>query len=48
VVLTATNGAGFDSITKTDYISVPEPALLTQLFSGFVGLFALNAFRKRD
>ena len=49
VTLTSTNGAGSDSETKVDHIhiSVPEPALLTQLLSGVFGLFALNAYRKR-
>jgi CubicO group peptidase (beta-lactamase class C family) len=49
VTLTSTNGAGSDSETKVDHIhiSVPEPALLTQLLSGVFGLFALNASRKR-
>jgi PKD repeat protein len=48
VTLIATNAAGSDTLIRTDYIDVPEPALLTQLLSGAFGLFALNAYRKRD
>jgi hypothetical protein len=42
-----TNGAGSDTLILTDYINVPEPALLTQLFSGAFGLFVLSGYRKR-
>jgi PKD repeat protein len=49
VTLIATNAAGSDTLIRTDYIDVPEPAQLTQLLSGAFGLFALNAYRrKRD
>ena len=48
VTLIATNGAGLDSETKTDYINVPEPAVFIQLLSGAFGLFVLSAYRKRD
>ena len=48
VTLLATNGFGNDTEIKVDYINVPEPALLTQLVSGVFGLFALNAYRKRE
>lgn len=47
VSLTATNANGFDSLVRTDYIFVPEPAVLMQLAAGIFGLVGLNFHRRR-
>jgi hypothetical protein len=50
VKLAITSGYSADSwaLAEFEVFGVPEPALLTQLLSGAFGLFALNAYRKRD
>jgi hypothetical protein len=50
VKLAITSGYSAESwaLAEFEVFGVPEPALLTQLLSGAFGLFALNAYRKRD
>ena len=47
VSLTAANAAGFDTLIRTDLITVPEPGGLVQLVPGCAGLLLLNAYRRR-
>ena len=47
VTLMVTNGAGSDTLVRTIFINVPEPAQLTQFVSGVFGPFMLSAYRKR-
>ncbi len=47
VSLTATNDNGFDTLVHTDYIAVPEPAVLIQLAAGILTLIGLDSRRRR-
>lgn len=47
VSLTARSASGSDTETQTNLITVPEPTALLQLASGWVGLWALSARRRR-
>ena len=42
VTLTARSASGSDTVVQTDLITVPEPAALLQLASGWIGLLALK------
>lgn len=46
VSLTARSASGEDTIVRSDYITVPEPAVLLQLGFGCLGLWALNLRRR--
>jgi len=47
VSLTASNAAGSDTLERIEYITVPQPDALLQLVVGSLGLWVLNAIRRR-